>query len=54
MLNKTRLGRYIYGIGGYDGTNPSDSKDVVTYIKSLEDRIAELEDIINQITIKVE
>lgn len=41
---------YIYGIGGYDGTNPTDSDDLATYIKSLETRIAELENTINILT----
>lgn len=41
---------YIYNLGGYDGTNPSEAKDVATYIKSLETRIAELEATINILT----
>ena len=41
---------YIYGVGGYDGTNPTEAKDVATYIKSLETRIAELEATINILT----
>lgn len=45
---------YIIGIGDYDGTNPTSTNDLVTYIKSLENRIKELENIIEQITIKVE
>ena len=44
---------YIYNIGGYDGTNPTTNNDLATYIKSLETRIKELEDIIEQITEKV-
>ena len=45
---------YIYGIAGYVGTNPTSTNDLATYIKSLENRIKELEDIISQITIKAE
>ncbi len=26
---------YIYGIGGYDGTNPGDSKDIATYLPNM-------------------
>ena len=44
---------YIYGIGNYVGKNTSSSTDLATYIKSLETRIKELEDIIEQITEKV-
>lgn len=47
---------YIYGIGGYDGTNSQTEgvKPVQEVISSLEFRIAELENIISQITIKEE
>ena len=41
---------YIYGIGNYVGNNPSSSTDLATYVKSLETRIKQLEDIISQIT----
>lgn len=41
---------YIYNLGGYDGTNPTSTNDLVTYIKSLETRIKELEDKLNEIT----
>lgn len=44
---------YIYNLGGYDGKNLSSSTDLVTYVKSLETRIKELEDIISQITEKI-
>ena len=34
---------YILGVGGYDGTNTDTAIDIATYIKSLENRIQQLE-----------
>ena len=39
---------YILGVGNYDGTNPTSTNDLVSYLTKLENRIKELEDIISQ------
>ena len=41
---------YIINIAGYDGTNPTSTNDLVSYLIKLENRIKELEDKLNEIT----
>ena len=41
---------YVKDVGNFDGENPTSTNDLATYIKSLETRIQQLENIISQIT----
>ena len=42
---------YIYNLAGYNGTNPSDTNDLVSYITALESRIISLEAILEEVLI---